>query len=210
MRYHILHDIPGRIRVHCPNIPTNAESRITFERLVDERGGVTAASFSMRTGNLLLRYSRDTTRESVLVMLDGLRLFGVSTLSGDETGEYACQENEAPSICREFLRETATRIGKALLPEPAQKMVLGWKMAIGTTRAAQCLGRGQTGTLVVMIGKGLVFALCGHSFIAKFAARLVFAYCGYQWRKALRAWEAAKTIPTQNSPIPTGVPKQLE
>ncbi|MDR1612173.1 MAG: heavy metal translocating P-type ATPase [Planctomycetota bacterium] len=66
MRYEILHDIPGRLRVHCGGVPPTRANADAIGELLSMQEGILSAELSVRTGNMLVRYSRIMPREQVL------------------------------------------------------------------------------------------------------------------------------------------------
>ncbi len=72
MRYEIIHDIPGRVRVHCHDIHLSKKNAAAIEEILSLQEGFLAVSLSMRTGNLLISYSRVVPRRHVLAVLDVL------------------------------------------------------------------------------------------------------------------------------------------
>ena len=72
MEYDILHDIPGRLRVHCRDIPVTWATAAAIGELLSSQDGVISANLSVRTGNLLIYYSRIMPKRHVLALLDVL------------------------------------------------------------------------------------------------------------------------------------------
>jgi Cu2+-exporting ATPase len=72
MRYEILHDIPGRLRVHCPDIPITPPTASAIGELLSMQDGILSAEMSVRTGNLLIRYARIMPKTHVLALLEVL------------------------------------------------------------------------------------------------------------------------------------------
>ncbi len=72
MRYTILHELPGRIRVHCLEKGITAESARAIGAVLSTQDGILSAVFSIRTRNLVVTYSRIAPRRHVLALLDVL------------------------------------------------------------------------------------------------------------------------------------------
>lgn len=66
MDYDILHDIPGRLRVRCRNLVVDHGNAAAINELLSSQEGILSAELSVRTGNLLLHYSRVMPRRHVL------------------------------------------------------------------------------------------------------------------------------------------------
>ncbi len=71
MQYDVLHDIPGRLRVHCRDVDATRYAA-AISQLLDAQDGVVSAELSPRTGNLLISYTRVLPRRHVLNLLDVL------------------------------------------------------------------------------------------------------------------------------------------
>ncbi len=72
MEYDIVHDIPGRLRVHFRGIRIDQATANAIGELLSLQDGIISAELSVRTGNLLLYYSRVMPREHVFALLDVL------------------------------------------------------------------------------------------------------------------------------------------
>ena len=70
MEYDILHDIPGRLRVHCRDIRADWTTANAIGELLSAQDGILSADLSVRTGNLLIYYSRVMSRKHVCALLD--------------------------------------------------------------------------------------------------------------------------------------------
>ncbi len=71
MEYDVLHDIPGRLRVHCRD-PRATRFATAIGQLLSTQDGVVSAELSPRTGNLLVTYTRVLPRRHVLNLLNVL------------------------------------------------------------------------------------------------------------------------------------------
>ena len=72
MHYDVLHDIPGRLRIHFRDIRVNQTNAIAMGELLSSQDGILSAEVSVRTGNLLIHYSRIMPKRHVLALLDVL------------------------------------------------------------------------------------------------------------------------------------------
>lgn len=70
MNYDVLHDIPGRLRVRCRDIRVNWTTANAIGELLSSQDGILSAELSVRTGNLLIHYSRIMPRRHVFALLD--------------------------------------------------------------------------------------------------------------------------------------------
>jgi heavy metal translocating P-type ATPase len=71
MRYHIVNELPGRMRVHLLVPDRPPIDRDHLEARFENMAGVKKASFSPRTGNILIHYDgRDAVREALLDKLE--------------------------------------------------------------------------------------------------------------------------------------------
>ncbi|MCC8191122.1 MAG: heavy metal translocating P-type ATPase [Planctomycetes bacterium] len=69
MRYDVLHDIPGRLRVHCRGFTVTATAAAAIEELLSAQDGIVSAALSVRTGNLVVQYSRLLAKSHLLALL---------------------------------------------------------------------------------------------------------------------------------------------
>lgn len=72
MKYDILHEIPGRIRVCCRDVHMTHKNAEAIEEILSTLDGVISVHVSVRTGNLLLQYTHITPRRHALAYLDVL------------------------------------------------------------------------------------------------------------------------------------------
>lgn len=124
MDFDILHATPGRLRVHCRGIDMTRENAHAVCRLLLLHDGVAKAELSLRTGNLLLVYSRVMPMNRALLLL--LRV------SPEEwTGEPP-PPPEAPPAFEQAVVGLGKKIafaacGRILLPPAARYVLLAWK-----------------------------------------------------------------------------------
>lgn len=72
MEYDVLHDIPGRMRVNLKGARLNRDEAEVIGKLLSAQEGVVSAALSLRTGNLLIRYSHFMPRKRITDLLDVL------------------------------------------------------------------------------------------------------------------------------------------
>lgn len=87
MKYEILHEIPGRMRVRCLGFHVTGQVARAIGELLSLQDGIVAASLNPRTGNLLVVYSRVMPRGHLLALLDVMESedwdgFGLTPLAG--------------------------------------------------------------------------------------------------------------------------------
>ncbi len=79
-KMHVLHSIPGRIRVHVPaakKIPKEWHLDQTYQALMNQVDGVIAFSMSYETANAIIQYdTKKTTEEKVLKTLKEMIYLG--------------------------------------------------------------------------------------------------------------------------------------
>lgn len=155
MQYDILHDVPGRLRVHCRHLRLSPESSLELNRWLSEHDCLRSAALSARTGNLLILYSRTTSREAVLVILDDLRLFGVATV--------VRQEATPSPVIAACGREIVRAVTGPLFPGPVRRLFGWWRLAAGLCRLARLASRGEIAAFCSGAAKFAILALCGRS-----------------------------------------------
>lgn len=159
MHYDILHDVPGRLRIHCRHLRLSPESSLELNRWLSEHECLLSASLSTRTGNLLLVYSRDVPRETVIVLLDELQLFGVATVGRSDRDRDRAAPPPAPvSACS---MEILKAVVKPLLPGPIQRLMECWQIARRLYGMAKLASRGDLATLCRGVAKFVFLAICG-------------------------------------------------
>ncbi|MCD8350204.1 MAG: heavy metal translocating P-type ATPase [Planctomycetaceae bacterium] len=72
MEFDVLHEIPGRLRVSLRGIRMDQVTACAIGELLSSQDGVLSAVVSVRTGNLLLHYSRVMPRDHVFALLQVL------------------------------------------------------------------------------------------------------------------------------------------
>ena len=160
MKYDILHDLPGRLRVHCHNIHINPETRIELHRWMSLHGELLSVSLSSRTGNLLIVYNREAARASVLLLLDDLKIFGVAQVTQHEV--EACVSIQQ-SFVHAVEKEGCALVMGAILPKRIECLFKGWKVASGLLKLFQLLGDGKFIDFCLGAAKCVALALWGKS-----------------------------------------------
>lgn len=166
MKYAILHELPGRMRVHCRNLRLVPECRVELKRWVSEHAELVSASLSARTGNLLVVYGKNTSRESMLLLLDDLRFFGVATIENSHeqrrfTVAGAAADATAKACSRALLN--------SLLPSPIRKVKQGFTLGRALYSLGEKLLGGDLSAFLFSMGKFLLFGLFASSLPGRIA-----------------------------------------
>lgn len=167
MKYDILHEMPGRIRIHCRNLRLAPDCRIELERWVSEHPMLISAKLSAKTGNLLVTYAKDAGRESILLILDELRIFGVASI-GDAAAPSAMTLTDATASAA--LKKCGEAALKSLIPRPALKIVTGWTIGCGVYAMMDRLLHGHFPAFFFAAGKFILFGLLPSSLLLKIMA----------------------------------------
>jgi len=191
MKYHILHEVPGRMRVRCRNLRLDPEARIELRRWVAEHSELVSASLSARTGNLLVMYSRDATRESILLVLNDLQLFGSATIEEGNTASNLTLGETAANACA---KEASKVFIKSLLPKPLQKIKTGWTIASSLFAIARNLNDREVTAFLYGVGKFALMGLFGASIPLRLMLVAGFAVCERLF-PALVPPEAQRSLP---------------
>lgn len=179
MKYSIVHDLPGRLRVHCRNLCRDSDNSLELDRWLAAHAGLRSASLSMRTGNLLITYSRDTSREAILVMLDDLRLFGVAKVVRRKSIFDVPVTAVAMDAC---VRETYSLAFGLVIPDFAQLIIAGWKMASRLFGMSQALERRDYAGFCFAAARFALFLLRGKSLLFKCAVALARSFLKHSYR----------------------------
>lgn len=160
MKYDILHELPGRMRVHCRHLRIDPDNRIELNRWVARHGTLVSAKLSLRTGNLLIAYSRTASRESVLLVLDDLRLFGEAEIGNSSAVPPTLAESAAAALAR----GAAWGVVNAFLPGPARRFEDG--LALGSAAVGLCaqLANGRVAAFLFGALRLVLFGLSASSF----------------------------------------------
>lgn len=172
MKYDILHDLPGRMRVHCRNLYLDPSSRLELNRWVSHHNELVSARLSTRTGNLLIHYSRSASRETILVLLEDLQIFGVAKVARYDDGRENSLSSVVVAACG---KEAAALVIKQFIPEPIRQVMAGWKMASRLMRLFQLLADGKIGDFLYGAARFAAFALFGKYLSVRFALTIVGA-----------------------------------
>lgn len=157
MKYAIQHEIPGRMRVHCTGIYLNPESSLQLDRWVDRHETVVSARLSTRTGSLVIRYSRQLSRTSLLVMLDELQLFGVAKVAREVPGCRVLAE----TVCKSCAREALSSVVRAVVPSPVRHVMTGWRTATRVSDLVRMAQEGDVWSIALAVSRCFLFALYG-------------------------------------------------
>lgn len=168
MRYAIIHELPGRMRVHCRNITRSCDCDIELNRWVSEHSEVVSASLSMRTGNLLLVYAKNATRESILLLLGDLRIFGMATIVPERENGFS---EGCKAVANACVRAATGMVIKAFLPKPLRAVRSGFVVTRRVAGIAEKAGNGDVAAVVYGMGKQVFLSLLG----AAWPIRLFFA-----------------------------------
>ncbi len=138
MHYDIVHDTPGRLRVHCRCVVPNRQNADRIARVMIAREGVVSAELSLRTGNLLILYSRLLPRGRVLEALNAMDSAeecpgGEISLPGANAAPPAAFEKMAGGMMDKALVALAR---KFLVPAPVRAV-------IAVCRALPALAKGM-------------------------------------------------------------------
>lgn len=165
MKYDILHELPGRMRVRCRHLRLDPDNRIELCRWVSEHSELVSASLSTRTGNLLILYAKDVSRESILIILNDLQLFGVASIVPDgEPQEISLGRTTANA----FMREATGALVKAVIPTPLRQIKSGWALGCVLFDLAERLANEQMTAFSYGVVKVALYALCSASLPARF------------------------------------------
>lgn len=164
MKYAILHEIPGRMRVHCTNLHLNPESSLHLNRWVGQHEEVLSARLSTKTGNLVIHYSRQLSRETMLIMLDDLQLFGVAKVARDPG---TCRIL-AGMVCKAYARETAIAVVGGMVPRSVRHVMSGWRMASRGSELVRMTWERDFPSLCLAVARSAAFALLGATPLLRF------------------------------------------
>lgn len=161
MKFDILHEVPGRIRVHCQNLSLDPANRIELTNWVAEHPEIQSAAISARTGNLLVTYRKTTPSQTIRRYLEDLRLFEMATIGN------AC---DTPPVS--MAAAVSTKTGKtalraliaSLIPKPLQKLLTGWSITGCAYTLYDKLANRQFTTFLFELGKCVLMKLCAPTF----------------------------------------------
>lgn len=115
MKFDIIHDLPGRMRVHCRALHVGSDCRIELNRWLSCHEELISATISTRTGNLLVLYSKNLKRETLVTMLDDLQIFGMANMVERQATTEERVTNAVFKVCE---HETLSLAKRAFLPRP--------------------------------------------------------------------------------------------
>lgn len=195
MKYDIIHELPGRMRVHCRFQHLDPECRIELNRWLSSHNGLVSATLSTKTRNLLVVYAPEVTRESLLDMLDELKLFGIASLSRHSMGTHEIVLEAAVKTCR---HQALAIIKNVLLPKPVILAISGWTTVSRAGRLLHLLFQGEIIQFLKGVATCAVLALYGKSIGVYF----VVALAGRLLEPAIQPDETAGTADFASDPLP--------
>lgn len=166
MKYDILHELPGRMRVHCRNLCINPENRIELNRWVSQHLQLVSASLSSRTGNLLIVYAENASRDSILVILGDLRLFGMAEIGNSADVRPGVAEITVNVITKQVCKQAV----RSVLPRAALRFKAGWALGCALWQLGDHLANGRVVEFLFAAGKTLLFGLVASSLPLRIAA----------------------------------------
>ncbi len=172
MRYTILHDIPGRIRVRYAGRPLASAVRVVLDRWVAAHDDVTSAVFSTTTRSLLVNYRSCCGRDRIISLLDEFSLTEDSVIAPPE--KASSSPTFLGSVLNAVWKEMAQTLAGAFLPAPIRR-VHGVSVA---TRRITMLGAsfldGNLGSCLFGLVKMIVLRLANASLPLRIGIRIVF------------------------------------
>lgn len=200
MQYTIVHELPGRIRVHCPAACCGADYRLQLDRWLTRHEGLLSATLSTRTGNLLVRYAKSLDRETLLVMLDELQIFAEATIT-PRLPEPA--EQIKASVAKTLLHEAEHLIPDMLLPRIINRPLAGMALGARIAMLLRSLAAGDIVPFMLGCAKMSVAALFGTSPILRFVFTVAVEFLG-QPKKSFAAMHDFTAMPVFATPSGTG------
>lgn len=166
MRYDILHELPGRMRVHLRNVRLSPDNRLELNRWVAEQPELISATFSVRTGNLLVAYAPGAERVSILSLIERLHLFTDANV-GDATERdpVATGTTVVAAIAKEALRALIS----PFIPKPAHMVKSGWRLKRGMAAIAAMPPDEQLSAYAYFVGKFILLGFCLSSLALRLA-----------------------------------------
>ncbi|MCD8350206.1 MAG: hypothetical protein LUC93_06305 [Planctomycetaceae bacterium] len=175
MRYTILHEVPGRMRVHCRTLRLGPENRIELNRWVSQHAELASATLSTRTGNLLVVYARDVDRRVILILLDELRLFEGASIGNPDNDAWSFSEATINVALGEVIRTAI----KAALPKPLDKAVTGFKIGRSCITVGAAVAEHDLLGGLYALGKFVLFSFFATSLPARFLLHLAASFVNH-------------------------------
>ncbi len=173
MRYTILHDIPGRIRVRYAGRPLASAVRVMLDRWVAAHDGIISAAFSTTTRSLLVVYRPECGREKIIDLLQEFSLTEDVVITPPDN--VSSPPTFLGSVLNAVFREMAQTLAGAFLPTPIRRV----QGACATTRRITVLGitflDGNLGCCLFTAVKMLALRLASTSLPLRIALRIGFA-----------------------------------
>ncbi len=191
MRYALLHDIPGRLRVRCRDLRITQPVANAIGQLLSAQEGIFSATLSHRTGTLLIRYA--LPRRHVLALLDVLE-------PEDWDGLETATDGKPPSLVRMSLRAVFSTVFWQFL----KWLTLPAPLRCGVTllQMLPCIGKG-----LASLARGrLDVAVLDAASLAVMAARRDFGGIRvilwmFSAADALEGWTREPTRYARNTPL---------
>ncbi len=145
MKCKILHESPGRIRVHCLQGTMSTTQADQLERFLRSQAGISKVQVFDRTGDVILRYT--CPRAEVLRMLGGFHY-------GDVPEDAAAPAGGGRSLSRDYQNRIADTVvwhyaKRLLLPAPLRYGLSIWKALGYVGQGADSLRRGKLDVAVL-------------------------------------------------------------
>lgn len=147
------------MRVHCRDLRISPENRIELNRWVSQHSQLLSASLSSRTGNLLIVYAENASRESILVILGDLRLFGMAEIGNSADMRQGVAEITVNVITKQVCKQAV----RAVLPRAALRFKAGWALGCALWQLGDHLANGRVIEFFFAAGKALLFGLVSSS-----------------------------------------------
>lgn len=152
----ILHEIPGRLRIHLPLDPADrAPARVAFRRAAARHGWL-GAELSLHTGNLLVRYSTLIRQEQVVAVLEAVELPAAREVVAEPVDAAApAEKGLADKLAAVGVKKLIGSVAAAFCPAPLKPILAAAKAVpalLKTPELVSRLGFGNTLLLAAMAG----------------------------------------------------------
>jgi hypothetical protein len=133
MKYHIIHELPRRVRLGCGRFVFESERAAALEQFLLAQGGVETARVSCATGNVVLTFE-EGRKEAVLDSLGALDLASLPEAAA--AGSHEADEEFQNNIFRLISVRILTR---CLLPTPLRLAHTYYKAALRVGKGVKAL-----------------------------------------------------------------------